>query len=184
MTSSTSSATLLKPAYSIDPLTEEELPKLSDISRETFYDTFIAITAPDDMKTFLDEAYNVDELRKEFLNPDSRFYFVHVEGAVAGYLKLNVGAAQTEQMGDNTLEVQRLYLRTAYKHRGLGTALMAMAEKIARQEKRSAMWLGVWEHNVPAQGLYKKSGFEFCGDHVFQVGDDPQRDLLMMKQLH
>jgi ribosomal protein S18 acetylase RimI-like enzyme len=42
-------------------------------------------------------------------------------------------------------------------------------------------WLGVWEHNPRAIAFYRKSGFVEVGDHVFPVGRDPQRDVVMAR---
>ncbi len=43
------------------------------------------------------------------------------------------------------------------------------------------MWLGVWEHNPRAIAFYRKLGFVENGDHVFPLGDDPQRDIVMVR---
>jgi ribosomal protein S18 acetylase RimI-like enzyme len=53
----------------------------------------------------------------------------------------------------------------------------------ARGAGHETMWLGVWEHNERALAFYRKWGFEVVGEHIFQVGDDPQNDLLMVRQL-
>ena len=45
------------------------------------------------------------------------------------------------------------------------------------------MWLGVYEKNINAQHFYKRHGFKRVGQHVFQVGDDPQIDWLLLKKL-
>ena len=65
----------------------------------------------------------------------------------------------------------------------MGRTLIAYAEQIARQEKRDWMWLGVYEHNLVAQRFYARDGFVRVGQHVFQVGDDPQTDFLLAKPL-
>lgn len=44
--------------------------------------------------------------------------------------------AQTERLRPNALEVERIYLRTQFQHRGLGHVLLRYAEEIARAEKR------------------------------------------------
>jgi ribosomal protein S18 acetylase RimI-like enzyme len=41
----------------------------------------------------------------------------------------------------------------------------------------------VWEHNPRAIAFYRKWGLEVVGEHVFMMGDDPQRDLLMRRVL-
>ena len=45
------------------------------------------------------------------------------------------------------------------------------------------MWLGVWEYNYRAQAFYRKWDFVAVGEHVFQLGSDPQTDLLMERAL-
>ncbi len=42
-------------------------------------------------------------------------------------------------------------------------------------------WLGVWERNPRAIAFYAKYGFVPVGAHVFTVGRDPQRDLVMAR---
>ena len=41
------------------------------------------------------------------------------------------------------------------------------------------VWLGVWERNPRAISFYRKVGFAEVGEHVFQLGSDPQRDVVM-----
>lgn len=144
------------------------------------------------MARFLRDGYATEKLLREIANPDSRFFFLVASGRgtdgterpeVAGYLKVNVGAAQTESVKPNALEVERIYLRRSFQHRGMGRTLIAYAEQIARQEKRDWMWLGVYEHNLVAQRFYARDGFVRVGQHVFQVGDDSQTDFLLAKQL-
>jgi diamine N-acetyltransferase len=54
---------------------------------------------------------------------------------------------------------------------------------IAKELKKDIVWLGVWEHNQRAIDFYTKWGFEKFGTHVFQLGDDPQTDWLMKKNV-
>ncbi len=169
--------------YEIKEITTADVKELQKVSRETFKTTFDHYTAPDDMKRFLEEDYQTEKLIREIENPNSRFYFLMVKGKIAGYLKINVGDAQTEQLRDNALEVERIYLRTNFQHRGLGNVLFDFAEKTAREEGKDYMWLGVYEKNIPAQYFYKRHGFEKVSQHTFQVGSDPQTDWLLVKKL-
>jgi ribosomal protein S18 acetylase RimI-like enzyme len=163
----------------------DDVRTLQHISRVTFADTFSQITAPDDMKAFLTSAYATDTLTEQIHNPNSRFWFLLADGKIAGYLKLNVGDAQSDPSMKTTdsLEVERLYILPDFKHRGLGTDLMKFSEREAIRLHKSHMWLGVWEGNIPAQKLYESQGFHIVGSHVYQVGSDPQRDLLMRRDV-
>ena len=169
--------------YTIKPITTSDVEKLQKVSRETFKATFDPYTAPNDMVRFLEEDYETVKLVKEIENPNSRFYFLMVQNEIAGYLKINVGDAQTEHLRENALEVERIYLRSSFQHRGLGNVLLDFAEKTAREEDKDYMWLGVYEKNVPAQHFYKRHGFSKVSQHTFQVGSDPQTDWLLVKKL-
>lgn len=169
--------------YTIRPVTTDDVAELQKISRETFKVTFDPFTAPYDMAHFLDEDYATDVLISEIENPNSRFFFLLVGDKIVGYLKVNVGDAQKEHLKENALELQRIYLRSNFQHKGLGNILFDYAEKIARDEKKDYMWLGVYEKNINAQHFYKRHGFKRVGQHVFQVGDDLQIDWLLLKKL-
>ncbi|KRL91056.1 GNAT family N-acetyltransferase [Lactobacillus kalixensis] len=169
--------------YTIKNVTIDDLKKLQEISRETFKKTFDPFTKPDDMAEFLEESYATQKLTQEISNPDSRFFFLMVDGEVAGYLKINVGHAQTEQLRDNALEIERIYLREKFQHQGLGSVLFNYAEKIATAEKKDYLWLGVYEKNIVAQKFYAKKGLTRVSQHVYPVGDDPQIDYLLVKKL-
>jgi ribosomal protein S18 acetylase RimI-like enzyme len=43
------------------------------------------------------------------------------------------------------------------------------------------VWLGVWEKNLRAISFYEKNGFIAFDQHIFQLGDDRQTDIMMKK---
>ncbi|UQS87273.1 GNAT family N-acetyltransferase [Nicoliella spurrieriana] len=167
----------------IEQCTVNDVRKLQEISRKTFYDTFAADSEPTDMARYLESAFNIDKLTKEIQNPESFFYFVRLDQEIVGYLKVNIGDAQTEPMGADTLEIQRIYIDVDSKHKGLGGQLYDKAISEAKQHHKNKVWLGVWEHNPDAQGFYAHKGFKQFGDHEFIMGSEHQRDLLMEKSI-
>ena len=53
----------------------------------------------------------------------------------------------------------------------------------AREKRADILWLGVWEKNPRAIRFYEKCGFRQAADQTFLLGTDPQRDLVLMRQL-
>jgi ribosomal protein S18 acetylase RimI-like enzyme len=107
-----------------------------------------------------------------------------VDEAIAGYLKLNIGHAQSEDMGDNSLEIERIYVCKTFQRRGLGRVFVDEAVLVAAGLAKSKVWLGVWEHNENAIAFYQKMGFNLTGtSHDFYLGTDRQTDLLMARNL-
>ncbi|HEV8428896.1 MAG TPA: GNAT family N-acetyltransferase [Pyrinomonadaceae bacterium] len=46
----------------------------------------------------------------------------------------------------------------------------------ARQRGHQTIWLGVWQQNTGARAFYKRWNFSMMGEHVFQLGADPELD--------
>ncbi|WP_319468112.1 GNAT family N-acetyltransferase [uncultured Trichococcus sp.] len=162
----------------------EDLADLQAIGIETFTDTFAAYNTPEDMQAYLDKAYDPEKLKAELSTEGSTFYFLYDDEELAGYMKVNVAAALTEEMGADSLEVERIYIRPAFKRKGLGRFLIEKAIEIAHTQGKNLIWLGVWEHNVNAIAFYEKMGFVRTGAHSFFMGEDEQTDFIMTKKLH
>ncbi|MCF2706261.1 GNAT family N-acetyltransferase [Arcanobacterium haemolyticum] len=165
------------------PVTLNDLEALRDISIATFTETFGEDNTPEDLAKYLDKSYAPDVLRAQILNPESMFFLAEREGEVIGYLKLNFGKAQTEDMGASSLEVERIYILSTGKRSGTGSLMIRRALSEAEQRGLSRVWLGVWEHNLAARAFYEHFGFVVTGSHVFQLGDDAQTDLIMERPL-
>lgn len=161
----------------------EDLRMLQEISIETFHDTFKDQNSPENMKAYLESAFNLKQLEKELLNMSSQFFFVYFKDDIAGYLKINTNDAQSEEMGDESLEIERIYIRSNFQKLGLGKHLLNKAIDIAIQNNKKEIWLGVWEKNDNAIAFYEKMGFVRTGAHSFYMGDDEQVDFIMTKKL-
>lgn len=163
--------------------TLEDLPILREISYETFDETFKDQNSPENMKVYLEKAFNVKQLEKELSTVSSEFFFIISHEEIAGYLKVNVNEAQTEEEGEESLEIERIYIRKNFQGQRLGLHLINKAMEMASEQNKKKIWLGVWEKNEGAIKFYEKMGFTVSGAHSFYMGDDKQTDLLMTKKL-
>ena len=159
----------------------EDLEILQEISIETFNDTFKDQNSPENMKAYLERAFNSKQLEKELSNISSEFFFLYFNDELAGYLKVNINDAQSEKMGDESLEIERIYIRNKFQRKGFGKYLMKKAMEIAIEQNKKIIWLGVWEKNENAIDFYKKIGFVQTRAHSFYMGDEEQIDLIMTK---
>ncbi|CDO04334.1 protease synthase and sporulation negative regulatory protein PAI 1 [Oceanobacillus picturae] len=159
----------------------EDLKMLQEISIETFKNTFEAQNSPENMKAYQEKAFNSQQLEMELANIYSEFFFVYYNNEVVGYLKINTNDAQSEEMGDNSLEIERIYIKNEYQKHGLGKYLINKSIEIAIEHSKKEIWLGVWEKNENAIAFYKKMGFVQTGSHSFYMGDEEQTDIIMVK---
>ncbi|MFI2984158.1 GNAT family N-acetyltransferase [Bacillus velezensis] len=160
-----------------------DITELREISIETFNDTFKDQNSPENMKAYLENAFRSEQLKKELSNLSSQFYLVYYHNDLAGYEKVNMNEAQSEKMGEDSLEIERIYIRKNHQKHGLGKYLLNEAVKIAAAHNKKKIWLGVWEKNENAIAFYQKMGFVQTGEHSFYMGDDKQVDFIMTKTL-
>ncbi|WML27170.1 GNAT family N-acetyltransferase [Neobacillus sp. OS1-33] len=163
--------------------TLEDSRKLQEISYETFNETFKDQNSPENMIAYLERAFNLNQLEKELSIISSQFFFVYFNNEVAGYLKVNTKDAQSEEMGEESLEIERIYIKNKFQKHGLGKYLLNKALEIAMELNKTKIWLGVWEKNENAIAFYKKMGFVQTGVHSFYMGDEEQIDFIMTKTL-
>ena len=163
--------------------TTNNLTDLQSIGRDTFYETFHDQNNTENMTAYLEGAFSTEKLTAELQNPHSLFKLLYVNEELAGYLKVNTDEAQSEKLGPDYLEVERIYILSRFHKLGLGKALMEEAIKIAKDMQKTKVWLGVWEQNSNAIAFYEKVGFQKTGTHSFFMGEEEQIDFIMTKQL-
>jgi len=157
----------------------DDLKELKRISRATFLETFGEQNSPENIASYLERAFTDERLEQELAQDDSRFYFVLCDCEIAGYLKVNVDEAQSEPMGGDALEIERIYILRDFQKRGLGKVLMDKAFEDAAALGKKTIWLGVWEKNESAIRFYVERGFTQTGAHSFHMGDEEQTDFIM-----
>lgn len=160
-----------------------DLPELQSLARQVFIESFISGNSEENMNAYLDTAFSDEKLTQELENTQSQFYFVKMEGKLIGYFKINTGDAQTEIKNDQWTEIERIYVIKECQGKGIGQLMMDEILEICRKMKVSCIWLGVWEMNKGAIKFYERNGFKQFDTHVFYVGNDPQTDWMMKREL-
>lgn len=168
---------------SIRRCTLNDLIPLLNISYQTYDETFRPFNTEENMENYLSSAFTEDKIKGELLDPASEFYFMFSDDQLMGYMKLNEAGAQSEFNTPNSIELERIYILKSFQGHGLGQELLNLTIKIAKERGKSYIWLGVWENNIKALNFYTKNGFYQIGEHVFVMGDDPQIDFLLRKDL-
>ncbi len=167
----------------VRPIQLSELAVLQKIAIDSYWQTFGESTTVENNQRFIEEAYTLKQFEKELNEVNSNYYLAWDGDKAAGFLRMRLSDEVKHLLGDNTVELQRLYIHPDHQGKKIGSILMDYALDYASQRKVEWIWLGVWEFNLRAQAFYKKFGFERFSEHVFQVGDDPQIDWLLKKKL-
>ena len=65
---------------------------------------------------------------------------------------------------ENVREFARVVLRPDQQHKGLSFYLVEGIIQELQRQKVAAIHIAVAKNNVPAQKVYRKTGFDFCGE--------------------
>ncbi|HEV8428893.1 MAG TPA: GNAT family N-acetyltransferase [Pyrinomonadaceae bacterium] len=162
---------------------EADCTLLAELGAKTFYDSFAAQNAPENMAAYLAKTFGPEQQRAELTDPQNTFLIAENDGVAIGYAQLRTGEPPVCVSGPKAIELVRLYVSATLQSAGIGGKLMDACLKEARQRGYQTIWLGVWQQNTRAQAFYKRWDFSIVGEHVFQLGGDPQLDWIMQRSL-
>lgn len=171
-------------SFSIRIATLKDAKLIAEMSQKTFYETFSGHNSKENMEKFLNEQFSIKMLMDEVSDNSNYFSLLNYRNSPVGYLFMRNKDVPELIKNFRNLEIARIYIVKEMIGKGAGKTLMEHAFSIAIKEKIEVLWLGVWEFNHRAIHFYKKLGFEKFGSHVFMLGDDPQVDWLMKKNIN
>lgn len=163
----------------------EEAPVLSKMAKQTFYDTFTGTCTQEDMQAFLEQYYNLEQIKKELSNRDDYCFFAEINDEPVGYIRFMEDSSNFAEVNKwKSLELKRLYVLKEYHGKGIAQKLIEFFIAFADQYQYKLVWLGVWEYNIRAQKFYAKYGFVNSGHtHDFPIGNTPQIDIYLWRFL-
>jgi diamine N-acetyltransferase len=167
----------------IRPAGSADARLLSELGTRTFSETFAGDNTAEDMASYLASSFIPSQLAAELADSNSIFLIAEIDRVAVGYAKLYVGDPVAGINPENPIELVRLYVCQEWLGRGVGNALMLACLNEARQKGFQTLWLGVWEHNARARAFYRKWDFREVGDHIFQLGSDQQRDIVLERSV-
>ena len=157
---------------------------LSDFGSKSFIYAYQCTLPLEEIRKYINTAFSEAAILEE-INGSLATYFICQDASLnpCGYAKLIQSPAPECINPSSGIELQRLYVDSDYRGRGIGKLLEFHAESNSRNRDIHNIWLRVWEGNTVAQEIYKKWGFTIVGEEQYQVGEDQRIVLLMNKSL-
>ena len=154
---------------------------LALLAEKTFRDSFASFNTEEDMRLHCSQSYDAGIQAREISSPTMVSLLAELQGEVVGFAQLRLEKAPPFVPGENPGEILRLYVDSPWHGKGVAQNLMNASLDELQRKRCDGTWLGVWENNPRAIAFYKKYGFEEVGEHIFSVGTDPQRDIVLYK---
>jgi len=162
---------------------EADALALSMLAEKTFRDAFAQSNTPDNMELHCAASYSQALQLAEIRDSRCETWVADTGQELIAYVQLRLDAKLPAISGERPIEIQRFYVDASHHGSGLAHQLMAHIVARAQTAGTAVLWLGVWERNLRAVAFYRKCRFSVAGDHIFKVGNDPQRDLLMCRSV-
>ncbi|MGV9661059.1 GNAT family N-acetyltransferase [Streptomyces koyangensis] len=138
------------------PMTEGEYTQWETVSREAYAQEWAARGLPEERARARSEASYRDNLPQGLATPGVSFGVVEADGARAGHVWVSSGQADPGVPGAYVFDVE---VRPEFRGRGLGRALMLLAERTALEAGDGVIGLHVFADNTPARRLYDSLGY-------------------------
>ncbi len=159
-----------------------DVPTLSALGRDSFCAAFEDLYRPEDLASFLGEAYSQAKVASEVAAPECIYCLAEDGGKLLGYCKMVMPSNYAEySSASNPIALGQLYTAAGMTGKGIGAALMEWALDEAKACQADAVQLSVYSENYGAQRFYQRYGFGKIADIGFWVGQ--QRDAEFLYEL-
>ena len=154
---------------------------LAALAEETFRNTFGSMNTAVNMNIHCRMSYSEAIQLGEIVDPQMTTLVCEDGDDLIAFAQLCWSKAPSWVPAMNPSEIQRIYVAKPWHGKGIAQDLMAVCLKEMVNRESDVVWLGVWERNPRAIAFYKKNGFTEVGSHIFPLGTDPQRDIIMVR---
>ena len=156
---------------------------LSDLGRETFYETWRPVNTEEDMQQYMMEAFDHNKIKTDVEDTAiNTFLIAYVGDYAIGYVKLRCDRTYVEFKNERVIELERIYVVKEWQGKKVGKGLMDHCLDLASDGNYSWIWLGVNTDNTKAIEFYKQYGFTIFGEKSFKLGEAVDKDFLMKKK--
>ncbi|WP_243300640.1 GNAT family N-acetyltransferase [Geothrix oryzisoli] len=170
----------------IRPALPPDAPALAALGERLWRSTYAGLIPEVNLNLHLAKTFGLRQQAAELADPACLMLVLEKDGDLMGYALLRAGGPE-QGTGSfhfvRPLEVARFYVDGSLHGRGAAQALMAAALAHARAAGHDGVWLQVWEQNPRAIRFYAKAGFTDAGEATFRVGEQVDRDRMLVQAL-
>lgn len=170
----------------IRPALPDDAPALAVLGERLWRETYTGLIPASNLELHLADTFGLPQQAAELADPACQTLVAEDGDSLQGYALLRAHAPTLEIPAFHSvkpLEVARFYVDAALHGRGVAQKLMAAALDHASAAGHDGVWLQVWEQNPRAIRFYAKAGFTDAGEATFRVGEQVDRDRVMVRHV-
>lgn len=148
-----------------------DVQNLPPVARQIFSETFAHLFEKQAFADFCDAAYGTTgTMAADLADARIKWLIAEVQGKPIGYAKIRLLAAPAPSPMDDAMELQQIYVLSAWQGKGIAKELMQWSISTARQCGAPELYLTVFDHNEKAKSFYRKYDFSEVGHCTFTMG--------------
>lgn len=161
---------------------------LTNLARKIYREYYLHLWLPGGAEWYIEQyAYAPDKIEKELADTGIELYIAFEDDSPVGYIKLVLNATFADDEKLNALEVERIYLHTLAKGKGLGKQLMTLALQRATELQKEIIFLKAMDSARDAIAFYKSLGYSICGSlqlplPEFELMKKEYRGMIVLKR--
>lgn len=161
----------------------EDAAVLADLAERIFRDTFGPGNKAEDIEIHVRRSYTPAIQLSELEDPSLIYILAEADGDPAGFAMLGRPRSESCNAFDAPVELFRFYVDKRWHGAGVAAPLMDACETEARALGGRTICLSVWPKNPRAIRFYEKRGFRIVGTQPYILGNDPQTDWVMVRDI-
>jgi ribosomal protein S18 acetylase RimI-like enzyme len=174
----------LTASFRVRRATVTDASRLARVGATLFAQAFAARNRPDDMVTYLADAFGEPQQARELVDNTNLIWIAEDDQAnPIGYAQIRLHSRPKALTVGQAAELARMYADQSWHGRGVGAELLRTCIDAAMKSGAEVLWLGVWKENPRGIAFYEKHGFRIAGEQTFRLGSDPQHDWIMVREL-
>jgi ribosomal protein S18 acetylase RimI-like enzyme len=139
-------------------------------------------TAPEDLAAYISTELTAARMASQIADPNHIVLLALAGVRLVGFILVARQSPPEQLELAEAAEIRKLYLSPQQHGSGVASVLMESALALLASAAPRPIWLSTHAGNARAVAFYRKWGFEIVGEKTFLVGNDPQRDYLLLRK--
>lgn len=160
--------------------------ELAILGERLWRETYAGLIPETNLELHLAETFGPRQQSAELADPACWTLVLEEDDLLQGYALLRARGLEQAKLALcflKPLEVARFYVDASLHGTGAAQMLMGAVLSQATTAGHDGVWLQVWEQNPRAIRFYAKAGFLDAGEATFRIGEQVDRDRLLVQAL-
>lgn len=156
---------------------------LGVLGLQVFLDTYATAGIRPTVAREVLHTFSTAAMQQALADPAARIEVAELDGHLAGFAHVTLGAREPLAPAGEQAELLRLYVQEPFTGQGVGTRLLHAAESLAVRAGAAVLWLTPWVHNHRAIAFYRARGYADHGLSWYRFEGEAHENRVFARRL-